>query len=362
LYNNIFRESSTFFSKPGLRRYVGWAFFGVFGYVLFVSAPQAFAPRKGKERLLMTAIWAAALGYIVHLFFGLSVTGSTVFLWMALGMIMSPTAREQEFKAPAWGPIVSIALLAVLGVAWVGNVIFIVADNFFLRGQLAQNSTTAANPITLTETAIRLNPYNDIYRAMLGKAYEQQMLSWLNQANSDQAAGQDPSGSIGNATAAFEAAEKTFKETIAMVPTEYDNYLFISSLYNEAGAYLDPKYLAQGLEWADKGIQVEPFGPGVRLQKAVAQASTGNDAGAIDTLEAVVAKDKDGKPIRVLDMDPNFTDIHMFYAQTLQRLGKLQEAADAYRYLVERNPGNTTFTDALKAVEASISAEPTGTK
>lgn len=334
--------------------------YGIFTFAFVVAAPNAFARGKGTERLLVAGFWAAALGYIVHLFFGLSVTGSTIFLWMALGMIMSPTAREQEFKAPSWGPIVSIALLVVLGVAWVGNFIFIVADNFFLRGQLA--SSSGANPISLTETAIRLNPYNDIYRAMLGKAYEQQMLSWLNQANSESSSGQDPTASIANATTSFEAAEKTFKETIAMVPTEYDNYLFISSLYNEAGAYLDPKYLAKGLEWADKGIAVEPFGPGVRLQKAVAQASVGDDTGAVATLEQVVAKDKDGNDIRVLDMDPNFTDIHMFYAQTLQRLGRLEEAADAYRYLVERNPGNTTYSSALEAVEASLSAQPTGTK
>jgi len=332
--------------------------YGLFGWALILGAPKAFARGKGTERLLVAGFWAAAVGYLIHLFFGLSVTGSTIFLWIALAIVVTPTATEHQFKAPAWGPIVSVALIAVLGVAWIGNFVFIVADNYFLRGQLSQ---TGQNPVALINTAIRLDPYNDIYRAMLGKAYESQMLAWLNQAQSDAMAGNDATASMSNANEAFKAAESTFKQTIAMVPTEYDNYLFISSLYNEAGAYLsNPAYIQSAVEWADKGIKVEPFGPGVRLQKAVAQASSGDDAGALATIEQVVGKRPDGTGITVLDMDPNFTDIHMFYAQTLQRAGRLQDAAAAYRYLVDLNPGNTTYSDALKAVEASLSAAPSG--
>jgi O-antigen ligase len=313
--------------------------YGIFGWALWLGAPNAFAKGKGPERLVLAGFWAAIVGYIMHLMTGLSVTGSTVFLWIALAIIVAPTAIDHEFRAPSWGPIVAGAIIVVLGLASVGNIIFITADNYFLHGQYA---STGEDPIALTKTAIALNPYNDIYRSMLGKSYETQMLSWLTQANTDQTAGKTTTTDIQNAVSSFQSAEQTFKQTISIVPTEYDNYLFISSLYNEAGTYLNPKYLSLAISWADKGIAVEPYGPGVRLQKAVAQAANGNDTAALATVQAAV------------NMDPAYADIHLFYAQTLTRLGDLKQAVAQYKKLVTLDPTNTTYTDGLKAVEASV--------
>jgi O-antigen ligase/uncharacterized protein YukE len=315
--------------------------YGIFGWALWLGAPNAFAKGKGTERLVFAGFWAAIVGYITHLMTGLSVTGSTVFLWMAIAIIVAPTATDHEFHAPNWGPIVAGAIIVVLGVASIGNIVFITADNYFLHGQF---TSTGEDPIALTKTAIALNPYNDTYRSMLGKSYESQMLSWLSQASTDQAAGKTTTTDVQQAASAFQSAEQTFKQTISIVPTEYDNYLFISSLYNEAGTYLNPKYLSLAVTWADKGIAVEPYGPGVRLQKAVAQAANGNDAAALATAKAAV------------DMDPNYADIHLFYAQTLTRLGNLTEAVAQYKKLVTLDPTNTTYASGLKAAETSVGA------
>lgn len=320
--------------------------YGIFGWALWLGAPNAFARGKGTERLVVAGFWAAALGYIACLFTGLSVTGSTVFLWMALAIIVAPTASEREFKVPSWGPMVGALMVAVVAIASIGNAVFIVADNYFLRGQFP---ATGEDPIALTKTAISLDPYNDIYRSMLGKAYESQMLSWLNQASQDQTAGKDTAADMKQAQAAFDLAEQTYQQTIALVPTEYDNYLFISSLYNEAGAYLNPKYLVSAIAWADKGIAVEPFGPGVRLQKAVAQLANGDQAGALATVEASV------------NMDPNYADIHLFYAQALTRAGRYKDAVAQYQHLLTLEPSNTTYSSGLKAVEASLTASGAGT-
>ncbi len=320
--------------------------YGMFGWALWLGAPNAFARGKGTERLVIAGFWAAAIGYILHLFTGLSVTGSTVFLWLSLAIVVSPTAREEEHQAPAWGAIVGTLLIAALSLGFVGNIVFISADNFFLRGQFPSASEDA---ISLTKTAIALNPYNDIYRSMLGKAYEGQIAGWMTQANTDQQAGKDPTTALDQAKGAFTLAEDTYKQTISIVPTEYDNYLFLAALYNQGGSYFDPTYFGKAIEIADKGIEVEPFGPGVRLQKAVAQASNGDSAGAITTIEAT------------LNMDPNYTDVHLFYAQLLTRAGRFADAAAQYTYLLKLEPGNTAWSDALKAVEASMSASPSGT-
>jgi len=313
--------------------------YGLFGWAFWIAAPNAFQRGKGTDRLVLAGFFAASIGYITHLMTGLSVTGSTVFLWLALAIIVSPTATEHEFKPPSFGPAIGMVLIAICAVASIGNVVFLSADSYFLRGQFP---ATGEDPIALTKTAIALNPYNDIYRSMLGKAYESQMLDWLNQANKDQTAGKDPSADVQQALAAFTSAQDTFKQTIAIVPTEYDNYLFISSLYNEAGTYIDPKYLPDAILWADKGIAVEPFGPGVVLQKAVALAATGKDAEALAAVQ------------RALDWDPNYTDIHLFYAQTLQRMGRLKEALVAYQYLQKLDPTNASYATAIKSVEASL--------
>jgi O-antigen ligase len=320
--------------------------YGLFGWALWLGAPNAFSRGKGTERLVIAGFWAAAVGYILHLMTGLSVTGSTVFLWIALAIIVSPTAREEHHDAPKWGAIAGTALIAVLALASIYNVVYIAADNFFLQGQFP---TTGQDPVALTKTAIALSPYNDIYRSMLGKVYEGDMTAAVQQASTDQSAGKDPSADLAAAKAAFTASDDTYKNTIALVPTEYDNYLFISALYNEAGNYFgDPSYFAQAIVWADRGIAVEPFGPGVRLQKAVAQASRGDAAGAVATVQAAAA------------MDPNYSDPYLFDAQLLAQMGRYSEAADQYKHLLSLSTTQAAWADSLKAVEASAAAAAAG--
>jgi tetratricopeptide (TPR) repeat protein len=318
--------------------------YGIFAFALWLGAPNAFARGKGTDRLVVAGFWAAAVGYITHLMTGLSVTGSSVFLWLALAIVVAPTARELEFKRPKWGPAVGAALAVVLVAAWVGNVTFIVADNFFLRGQFP---AAGEDGVSLLKTAIALNPYNDMYRSMLGQAYQNQALAWLNQANQEQTAGKDPSTSRQQAQLSVQEAIASYKDTISIVPTEYDNYLFLAGLYNQAGSYIDPAYFKDAVAIADTGIGVEPFGPGIRMQKALAQASMGDKAGAATTLDAAVP------------MDPNYNEIHGLYAQVLADAGRIKDAIAQYKFLLARDASNTTYAAALKSLEASSGAATT---
>ncbi len=315
--------------------------YGIFGFALWLGLPNAFARGKGVERLVIAGFWAAAIGYITHLMTGLSVTGSTVFLWLALAVIVAPTATTHERKVKRWFPAVGVTLCAVLVVAWVGNVTFVVADNYFLRGQFPAAGEDAP---TLLKTAISLDPYNDMYHSMLGQSYQNQMLSWLQKASQDQQAGTDPTTSLTQARLSLQESVDAFRQTIALVPTEYDNYLFLSGLYNQAGNYLDPAYYAEALKVADEGIAVEPYGPGVRMQRALAQAGTGDVVAAAKTLDSAVT------------MDPNYLEIHVLYAQLLVDAGRLNDALGQYKALQARDTSNTTYADAIKSIEASLSA------
>jgi putative inorganic carbon (HCO3(-)) transporter len=320
--------------------------YGIFGWALWLGAPNAFSRGKGPERLVIAGFWAAAVGYIVHLFTGLSVTGSTVFLWMSLAIIVSPTARETQHKAPAWGAIVGTLLIATLAVGFVGNCGLTYADNVFLRGQFP---TATEDPIALNKQAIALDPFNDIYRSMLGKSYENVLDYWITQVTNDRKNGTDAAQSLEQVQAAFTEAENMYTQTIALVPTEYDNYLFLSALYNKVGPYLGQTYFDKAQAAADAGIAVEPYGPGVRLQKAVAQASLGDVNGALTTV------------LQAATMDPNYTDPRQFAAQLYASQGKYAEAIGQFQELLKAQPGNATWTDAIQSLEASAGISPTNT-
>jgi putative inorganic carbon (HCO3(-)) transporter len=321
--------------------------YGLFGWALWLGAPAAFSRGKGVERLVVTGFWAAAIGYIGNLMTGLSVTGSSVLLWIALAVIVSSTATEHKITVKSWMPAVGVVMAAVLGACWCYNVVWVVADRYYLLGQFPQ---TKEQGIADLKTAISLNPFNDQYRAQLGQAYQTQLFEVLGAAGTAQKQGQDVSASMAQANGLFQLAETTFKDTIAQVPTEYDNYVFLSSLYNQVGTYVDPAYLQKAIAIADEGIVVEPNGPAIRFQKALAQWAQKDYKGVIATLKPAV------------DMDPAYVDPRAVYAEALMNDGQYAEAAKQFKILVTLQPDKEDFKTKLKAVEASAAAEATGTK
>ncbi len=313
---------------------VGFALlYGLFGWVLYLGAPAAFAKGKGAERLIITAFWAAALGYIVHLMFGLSVTGSTVFLWLSLGLVLAPTARAVEVTPKRWGPAVGIALAAVVMAASVYNIVYIVADNYYLR---AQFPSAGEDAVKLNMTAISLNPFNDMYRSQLGQTYNRQMLQWIQQARTEQQQNTDPAASLAQAQTSFRLAERAFLDAIAFVPAEYDNYVFLAALYNQAGSYFDPKFFEQAVKTGDDGIKAEPFGPAVRFQKALALYNLGRVPEVIKLLEETVK------------MDPNYTDPMIVLADAYKRAGELDKARAQYQAVLAVATGGTEAQNAAR--------------
>jgi O-antigen ligase/tetratricopeptide (TPR) repeat protein len=293
--------------------------YGIFGWVLYLGAPNAFAKGKGAERLIITGFWAAALGYIVHLMFGLSVTGSTVFLWLSMALIVAPTARAMEFSPRPWGPALGITLAALATAASVYNVVYIAADNYYLKAQFPR---TGEDPVASNLTAIRLNPFNDMYKSQLGQTYNRRMLQWIQQARTDQQAGKDPTASLTEADNSFRLSERAFLDAIAFVPAEYDNYVFLTALYNQAGSYFDPKYFEQAIKIGDAGIAAERYGPAVRFQKALALYN-------LDRIPEVIALLSE-----TVTMDPTYTDPMIVLADAYKRNGQFDKARQQYENVI----------------------------
>lgn len=322
---------------------VGFALlYGIFGWALVLAAPNAFARGKGTERLLVTAFWAAALGYIVHLMFGLSVTGSTVFLWLALALVLSPTATAIEFEPRRWGAPVGIALAAVLSAAFVYNMVWTAADNYYLRAQFPRQGE---DPVVYNKAAISLNPFNDMYRSQLGQTYNRLMIQWIQQARNDQQQGKSPSSSLDQARSSFLLAERAFLDVIEFVPAEYDNYVFLTALYNQAGSYFDKKYFEMAVAMGDKGIAAEKYGPAVRFQKALALYNLDRTDEARVLLEETVP------------MDPRYLDPMVVLADIYKRAGETDKARTLYEQVIAAaTSGSESDAAAKQQAEAGLAS------
>lgn len=319
--------------------------YGIFGWAAARSFPFVFGKSKGTpaSRMMLGGFWAACAAYITHLMFGLSVTGSTFLLWACLGVVLAPTARIIEVKAPSWGlyPAVVGALLAAFVCGYM--VVYLQADRAYLMARVATQGDARTQA---AQKASRLNPFNDMYRAEIGLAYADQVVSALNGAVQAQQAGQDTSGYTAQIADYFAKAEAADKATIKFVRWEYDNYVFLASLYNLGGQYINRTYYSQAIATAREGIKVEKFGPAIRVQMAQALIGTGDLAGAISQLKTAA------------EMDPNYVEASVMLASAYAEQGDKSSALKVLDAVEARQPGDSSVAALRSQLEATTTTAP----
>ncbi|MFA5844972.1 MAG: O-antigen ligase family protein [Coriobacteriia bacterium] len=321
--------------------------YGLFGWALWISAPAAFAKGKGGDRLLLAGFWASAVGYLAHLMFGLSVTGSTIFLWIVLAVVLTPFATSRNVRAPSWGGLAAIVLVVVVVLGQIGNLVYVVADRYYLIGRIGSNGQARIDAI---KRSIELNPYNDMYLAELGLAHQDLAINYLNAAQTEQSAGRDGSQYLAQGKQEFLLGEQALKRTIDFVPSEYDNYVFLSNLYNMAADYFDPIYRPMALDIAMKGEKVEPFGPAIRFQAAVAYERLGQRDKAIAELQTAFSQ------------DTNYAEVRGMLVNLYTQTGQTEKAKQVYIDALKRDPANGTLLSGLASLEGSGSKPATATK
>jgi O-antigen ligase len=133
---------------------------------------------KGSGRLLLVALWGALIGLIVALSFGVTTPEVSVWLWLTVGLLLSPVS----YKVPAPRKAV-LALGAAMGVAlmlWAGS--WMAAD--VIVGRAMQMEPGPAQ-VSALESAARLNPLSPRYHWFVGEAL-------VSEALAEQRAGQSP--------------------------------------------------------------------------------------------------------------------------------------------------------------------------
>ncbi|MCL4369258.1 MAG: O-antigen ligase family protein, partial [Actinobacteria bacterium] len=129
--------------------------FAFFGSVLLVSTRGGVFSRRSPTSLLRAGFFAAAIGYLVYLMFGLSFSSGSSLLWLALAVMAAGTARTQVVRAPSWGRWARWPILATCGLLIVASAIFVGADHFYWRA----NSPGSPNRDHLYAQAESLNPF-----------------------------------------------------------------------------------------------------------------------------------------------------------------------------------------------------------
>lgn len=313
--------------------------YGIFGWAAWRSAPVVFNREGGPHRIILASFWTACAAYIVHLFFGLSVTGATFLLWTSMAIVLAPTATAIEVRPKPWALSIAVAtlLLAAAGIGY--QFVYISADRAYLMARVASEGATRT---AYAEKAVRLNPWNDMYRAEVGLALIDETIGWVSQASQSQP-GAAQEQAIANMKTSFSRAETSLLETIEFVPPEYDNYVFISNLYSLGGQFIDTGYYDRAVEWAKKGVEVEPNGPAIRFQLARALGSQGKTEEAIE--QAKIAH----------DMDPAYVEDTLLLASFYEQVGQKQKAIEALKETSVYKPDDASIKEQLQRLE------PTGT-
>jgi putative inorganic carbon (HCO3(-)) transporter len=313
-------------------------FYGIVVWAGVRSFSTVFRRDDDPGRLLIGAFWAAALGYLVQLLFGVSVTGVTFLLWIAFAVALAPTAKLVEVRALRWGVVAGAAVLAVcvVGIGYQGVVL--AADRAYMQSQA---SPSAEQRISDVQRALRLFPYSQTYRWGLGVAYMDQLKLLLQQGSQAQQAGQDTTAYYDAAKQAFINAETAFKDAIAFVPDEYDNYVSLAELYIIAGQVFDKSYYQQALDVVQQGLKVEPHGTAIRVQQARALWGQGKKAEAEKILRYC------------LQIDPMGGQAALQLATYLYDQGKTAEALQILRDIEARAPGQAGVAEAISKLEAA---------
>jgi O-antigen ligase/thioredoxin-like negative regulator of GroEL len=318
-------------------------FYGIFVWAGVRSLGTIFRRSSDPTRIILGAFWAASVGYLVQLFFGLSVTGTTFLLWIALALVLVSSARSVEVRAPRWGTAAGVVVLAVaaLGIGYQG--VFLAADSAYLH---AQTATSPADRTAEALRAVRLNPLNPQYRGAVGIAYLAEVRAYVRAAAQAQQSGEDTTQYMEAIKRSFGNAESALKDAIAFVPDEYDNYVYLADLYNGGGAILTNDMYQSAIDIAERGLQVDPFGTEIRVQLAKALLATGKTAEAVKTLEYCV------------QIDPAGGNAALLLAQTYEQSARAPEALALLKSVEALAPGQPGVADAIKQLEAGGTPAP----
>ncbi len=291
-------------------------FFAIVGIAAWVSARKTLAVPRGSmhsTHILLAAFWAASAGYIVNLFASISMPQTTFLLWIAMGLLLSPSAVTRPLQSMAGARAVATAVAGVCVAVVLASTIPLYADARYLAGRTMPDQQAR---IEAADSAVQLTPYYSVYRTTRAVAYADRVMGSLPMA----ASLDDPSRD--QLRAAYEAALGELEAAREFSPWEQNNYNVLAVMYNVGGRYLDAAYHDGAIRTAEEGLERFLYAPNLRLQYAIALEAAGRTADARAELEHLVTLEP-----RMAEAAVQLARIYVAEGET-ERAGELLRAAE----------------------------------
>jgi hypothetical protein len=285
--HNILVQTLVTLGIPGLVLTV-WAL----AYAAIASL-RGIQQAKGPARLQFVALWAALIGMIVALNFGVTSPSASVWLWLTVGVLLAPVSRKAAVSVPK----AVLALGAGLGVVlalWAGS--WMVAD--VAAGRAMQMQPGPAQ-VSALQGAARLNPFTPNYRWMAAEAL-------MNQALAEQKTGQSEQSvddMMLRAISAYYAAAQADRGD-PMVRVALANILV-----GYAAQHLGSDAAQRAVQVAEEAVQLAPRNPAAlgSLARAYDVSGRREDADAVARLARSVAPEYSMQTLGSLGLDTTAT-------------------------------------------------------
>ena len=314
--------------------------YGIFVWAGVRSFSTVFRRSSDPTRLILGAFWAAAAGYLVQLLFGISVTGNTFLLWIALarraradravrrgegsplghrGRRDRPRARRAGHRLPG-----GLSLLA---------------DNAYLQAQTAPSLADRTAAARSGGQAQPAQPHLSGATWALPTSTKSAPPCRPALRRSRTARTRAPYAEA--VKRSFANAETALKDAIAFVPDEYDNYVSLADLYNVGGGALTEDLYQSAIEVAEQGLEVAPFGTAIRVQLARASARHRQDR-----------RGREDARVRACASTRPAVRRRCMLADVYQQQGKPAKALAVLRSSRRIAPGQPGVAEAIQQLEA----------
>ena len=283
------------------------------------------------DGLLRGGFLAAAVGFLVYLFFGLSVVSSTSILWLTMAILVAPNARERVVPRPAWGAWAAWPAVAVLCAFFVGSALFLEADYYYLQSHKSGVENVSAS----AKKAVQLNPFNETYRMGVARIATSTFNEWNTAALQQRDAATPDPAVVERAQSAFDEAVAAWRNALGFSPREQDDYINLAMVYN-ARAELNPAFYSEAIATARQGLRFNSAAPALKLQLALALFNNGDAQAAVAEAKAAAA------------MDPAYLAPSYLLGDMYVQTGDSASAITLYEDLLRTHPGDPVATRGLQ--------------
>ena len=325
LYNKAHNEYLNYLSTTGI---VGFGSYSI----IIITFIIVILKKLRTNPLLLPAILASYISYLISNFFGFSVVITALFFFLFPAMACVATDCVQPFKLPRlitsiiyrrkiYTKAIQLFILLSTFYLLVSIIRLWIADTRFSKGMSAEDSGNVGRAYNFLSDAISLRPSEPFYRSELG---------FVAAASSLTLRGSD-------ATASGQLKDTALSETEKALTTSPKNVSFWRTAvrtYFEL-SNIDPSFLQKTQDSLDQAIKLAPTDPKLLYNKAVILGQNEKPEASIKILQEAIR------------LKPNYREAYLALSLFYFDEGQKLEAVESMRKVLEIVPGDSEALEHL---------------